>query len=69
MPILESTAADVKPVKAEADDVDAEVAELIHTLEESNLSRLIDVALADRNEELFYDLMTQKEKLNGGYAM
>ena len=69
MPILESSSADVKPVKAEADEVDAEVAELIHTLEESNLSRLIDVALADRNEELFYDLMTQKEKLNGGYAV
>lgn len=69
MPILENSAGDIQPVKAEADELDTEIAELIHTLEESNLSRLIDVALADRNEELFYDLMIQKEKLNGGYAM
>lgn len=69
MPILENSAGDIQPVKAETDELDAEIAELIHTLEESNLSRLIDLALADRNEELFYDLMTQKEKLNGGYAM
>lgn len=48
--------------------MEAEIVELIFSLEEANLSRLIDNALEQRNEELFYDLMTQLDKLNGGYA-
>ena len=68
MPILESSAVNVQPVKVEMDEVDEETLALIQSLEEANLSRLIDDALADRNEALFYDLMLQKEKLNGGYA-
>ena len=68
MPILESSAVNVQPVKVELDEVDEEILALIQSLEEANLSRLIDDALADRNEALFYDLMLQKEKLNGGYA-
>ena len=68
MPILESSAVNVQPVKVEMDEVDEEILTLIQSLEEANLSRLIDDALADRNEALFYDLMLQKEKLNGGYA-
>jgi len=68
MPILESSAVSVQPVKVEMDEVDEEILTLIQSLEEANLSRLIDDALADRNEALFYDLMLQKEKLNGGYA-
>ena len=68
MPILESSAVNVQPVKVEMDEVDEETLALIQSLEEANLARLIDDALADRNEALFYDLMLQKEKLNGGYA-
>lgn len=49
--------------------IEPEILELIHTLEEENLSRLIDTALAERNEALFYDLISQKEKLNEDYAM
>lgn len=49
--------------------MDTEIVELIQVLEEENLSRLIDTALAERNEELFYDLMLQRDKLNGGYAL
>lgn len=49
--------------------VEPEILELIYSLEEENLSRLIDNALAERNEELFYDLMLQKEKLNEDFAM
>lgn len=68
MPILENSAVNVQPVKVEMDEVDEEILALIQSLEEANLSRLIDDALADRNEALFYDLMLRKEKLNGGYA-
>lgn len=49
--------------------IEPEILELIYTLEEENLSRLIDTALAERNEALFYDLMSQKEKINEDYAM
>ena len=68
MPILESSAVNVQPVKVEMDEVDEEILALIQSLEEENLARLIDDALADRNEALFYDLMLRKERLNGGYA-
>ena len=68
MPILESSAINVQPVKVEMNEIDEGILSLIQSLEEENLSRLIDDALADRNEALFYDLMLQKEKLNGGYA-
>lgn len=69
-PILEETAVDENfEGGLEETPMDAEIVELIYSLEEQNLSRLIDTALADRNEELFYDLMTQREKLNGGYAL
>ena len=68
MPILESSAVNVQPVKVEMNEIDEGILSLIQSLEEENLSRLIDDALADRNEALFYDLMLRKEKLNGGYA-
>ncbi|WP_431029097.1 IDEAL domain-containing protein [Lysinibacillus sp. LZ02] len=69
MPILEGSAVDAKPAKDEVEEMDVEILGLIHSLEEENLSRLIDDALAERNEALFYDLIMQKGKLNGGYAM
>lgn len=69
MPILEGQTSEVKTVEQEFIEIDEDVQGLIHFLEEENLSRLIDDALADRNEELFYDLMIAKEKFNGGYAM
>ncbi|MFF5993878.1 IDEAL domain-containing protein [Lysinibacillus sp. KU-BSD001] len=68
-PILQSSAADAKPAKDEVEEMDVEILGLIQSLEEENLSRLIDDALAERNEALFYDLIMQKGKLNGGYAM
>lgn len=71
MPIIES--ANIAIPQATSEEVeevqDAEVIEMIQALEEENLSRLIDAALADRDEQLFYMLMMQKERLNGGYAM
>ena len=69
-PILEETAREEKIEGAlEEAPMEAEIVELIFSLEEANLSRLIDDALADRNEELFYDLITQRDRLNGGYAL
>ncbi|WP_332650623.1 IDEAL domain-containing protein [Lysinibacillus sp. 54212] len=68
-PILEGKTAEVKAIEHETVEIDEEVQGLIQSLEEANLSRLIDDALAQRNEELFYDLMMKKDKFNGGYAM
>lgn len=71
MPIIESSNVAIpQAISEEVEEVkDTEVLELIHALEEDNLSRLIDAALAERNEELFYALITQKERLKRGYAM
>ena len=69
-PILDATVVDEKLEGTTEDTpMDAEIVELIFSLEEANLTRLIDNALAERNEELFYALMNQLEKLNGGYAL
>ena len=69
-PILDDTAKqeNLDGVQEEA-PMEAEIVELIFSLEEANLTRLIDNALEERNEELFYNLMTQLDKLNGGYAL
>ncbi len=71
MPIIENSNVTIphKPSEEVEEVKDEEILELIQVLEEDNLSRLIDAALAERNEELFYALMMQKERLNGGYAM
>ena len=69
-PILEDTI-DEEKIEGVMEDtpMETEIVELIYSLEEANLTRLIDSALAERNEALFYDLMTQLDKLNGGYAL
>ena len=69
-PILDDTV-DEEKIEGVMEDapMEAEIVELIYSLEEANLTRLIDNALEERNEELFYDLMTQLDKLNGGYAL
>lgn len=69
-PILDNVTANLKIETTEEEmPLEPEVHELIHALEEENLSRLIDTALAERNEALFYDLINEMEKLNGGYAL
>jgi len=69
-PILDNVTANLKIETTEEEmPLEPEVLELIHALEEENLSRLIDTALAERNEALFYDLIHEMEKLNGGYAL
>ena len=69
MPILE-TASDqqpsMQPTEAEANP---EIASIIRVLEEENLARLIDHALENRNEALFYDLMHKKANFSGGYVL
>lgn len=69
-PILDNVKGnlDIEPTEEES-SINPEVLALIHALEEENLSRLIDTALAERNEALFYDLISQKEKLNEDYAI
>ena len=69
-PILDNVTANLNIEASEENmPIDPEILVLIHSLEEENLLRLIDTALAERNEELFYDLILQKEKLNEDYAM
>ena len=41
---------------------ESEIDDIITLLEERNLERLIDEALAERNEALFYDLVGKREK-------
>ncbi|MEK4228373.1 transcriptional regulator [Solibacillus sp. FSL H8-0538] len=68
MPILENASSHVPMAQFVPNEMDDEVQEIIHALEEENLARLIDDALTDRNELLFNDLLLQKAKLNGGYT-
>lgn len=68
MPILESASSQTPSIQLVSQQVDSEVESIIRSLEEENLARLIDNALADRNEALFYDLMMQKAKFPGDYA-
>lgn len=68
MPILE-TASDQQPsAQFKEPEINPEIASLIRALEEDNLERLIDHALADRNEALFYDLMHKRADFSGGYV-
>lgn len=68
MPILE-TASDHQP-NAQPKEVEAnpEVVSIIRALEEKNLERLIDYALENRNEALFYDLTHKRADVSGGYV-
>ncbi|MEK4384768.1 IDEAL domain-containing protein [Solibacillus sp. FSL W7-1464] len=69
LPIIENVSDKVKPSQNElVQEVNEEVESIVRTLEEHNLSRLIDDALESRNEALFHDLMAEKAKLAGGYA-
>jgi hypothetical protein len=69
VPIIENVSTHVKPVKSEVTyEFNEEVEGLVRELEEENLARLIDNALAERNEALFHDLMIAKAKFSGGYA-
>ena len=69
MPIIENVSAQVKSSQnEEAPTVNEEVEALVRSLEEHNLARLIDDALASRDEARFHDLMVEKAKFTGGYA-
>ena len=69
MPIIEGASTNVKPaLQDEKYEFNEEVESIVRVLEEENLERLIDDALADRNEALFHDLMIEKAKFTGGYA-
>jgi hypothetical protein len=46
---------------------DQETLEVIHQLEQENLSRLIDHALLDKDEALFNHLIVEQQKLNGEF--
>lgn len=69
MPIIENVSTYVKPATSgEVSEFNEEVEGIVRELEESNLARLIDNALAERDEALFHYLMMEKAKFTGGYA-
>lgn len=66
-PILDNESINNPVIARPVEDVDVETMEIIHYLQEENLSRLIDVALTERNEALFYNLVHEKEILNNKF--
>lgn len=68
MPILEGASVQQLSVPLLDIETNPEVENIIRILEEANLARLIDHALEDRNEALFYDLMHKKADFSGGYV-
>lgn len=69
MPIIENVSSHVKPMQLEEKhEFNEEIEGIVRELEEENLARLIDDALAARNEELFRNLMAEKRKLTEGFA-
>lgn len=64
-PILEEASNQAETVNLVPLEENKEVNTIINTLEAQNLDRLIDEALSNRDEQLFYELVAKKKKLNG----
>lgn len=62
-PILEKASPEGESVNLVPNEENTEIEEIIQSLEEQNLDRLIDEALANRDEQLFYTLLNRKAKL------
>ena len=62
-PILEEASSKKEVVNLVPKEENSEVDQMIRTLEEKNLDRLIDEALTKRDKQLFYQLVAQKERL------
>lgn len=67
MPILDNVTFNTPENTKPTEEFDTETLEVIHYLENENFARLIDDALLDRNEELFYNLLTEQQRLNDTY--
>lgn len=67
MPILDNIAVNNTDISLPNEKFDEETLEVIHHLENENLARLIDDALLEHNEELFYSLVNEQQRLNEGY--
>lgn len=63
MPIIDEAVSQKETVNLVTCKEESEIDNIITILEERNLERLIDEALADRNETLFYHLIWKKENL------
>lgn len=62
MPIIDEALTQKETVNLVTTKEETEIDSIISLLEEKNLERLIDEALAERNEALFYDLVVKREK-------
>lgn len=66
-PILDNATSNLSELMKESEEIDQETLEVIHFLEHENISRLIDQALSERNEEMFFALIMEQKKMNGEY--
>ena len=65
MPILDSAASNVElDPPTVSSEFDEETLQVINYLENENLTRLIDDALLDRDKDMFYSLLSEKQKMN-----
>ena len=65
MPILDSAASNVElEPPTTSNEFDEETLQVINYLENENVTRLIDDALLDKDEDMFYNLLTEKQKMN-----
>lgn len=64
-PILDNIATSSQEVATQLEEFDEETIEVIRKLEKQNLTRLIDQALEERDEQLFYSLITEQRKIDG----
>ncbi|MFJ8234712.1 IDEAL domain-containing protein [Ureibacillus sp. NPDC094379] len=62
-PILQKASSQKDTVNLVPNESDQEIDSVIRVLEEQNIDRLIDEALANRDEELFNDLVERKTAL------
>lgn len=63
-PILEEASNKSESIHLVPHEENSEIADLIRALESQNLDRLIDEALSNRDEQLFYELVEKKKKWN-----
>ncbi|NLY80915.1 MAG: IDEAL domain-containing protein [Lysinibacillus sp.] len=63
-PILEEASNQAETINLVPQEENAEIKSIIQALENQNLERLIDEALANRDEQLFYELAERKRQMN-----
>lgn len=63
-PILEEASNQAETINLIPQEENTEINNIIRELEAKNLERLIDEALSNRDEKLFYELVKKREQMN-----